>query len=103
MFTRLTYLKPVPNRLDEVKKIFNDQIVPVVRSQKGNLGIRLLEPVEKSDDFISITEWENEAVAKTYDTSGKYKELVGKISDLLAKEPVLKQYRVQEIMTRATR
>jgi heme-degrading monooxygenase HmoA len=92
MFVRLTYVQFVPENASEAKRIYMEQVAPVVRRQKGNLVARLLEPTELSDDFISLTEWETEADADAYEASGKYKELVGLVKDYLTKPPVLKTF-----------
>jgi len=96
MFARLTYLSIQPNKLEEVKKIFNEEIVPVVKSQKGNIGIWLLEPTDENEDFISLTEWVSKADADAYETSGTYRTLVDKVKDAYRSKPVLKTYNVAE-------
>ena len=50
----------------------------------------LLEPMD-STEYISLTVWQNKADADVYESSGKYKELVGKIKGLIG-QPVLKSY-----------
>ena len=96
MFARLTFLRIQRERAEDVKKIFNDEIVPVVKSQKGNVGIWLLEPTNENDDFISLTEWMSKADSDTYENSGTYRTLVDKIKDMYTSKPVLKTYNVAE-------
>jgi len=98
MIVRLTYCKFSPDSIDEVKTIYNRDIVPVARMQKGNMGIHLIEPVDKSDDFISISEWATKEDADAYESSGVYKSLVNKLTDFLAKPPVLKTYTAQAVL-----
>lgn len=98
MIVRLTYCKFNPGSIEEVKTIYNGEIVPVARAQKGNISIRLIEPVDKSDDFISISEWASQEDAEAYETSGVYKNLVSKLADFLAKPPVLKTYTSEEVL-----
>ena len=101
MIVRLTYLNFLPQKAEQGKKTYNDEIVPVIKKQKGNIDCRLLEPVEKSDDYISMTTWETEADANTYHTSGVYRELVDKVRKDFSKEPVLKVYTAENIMETA--
>ncbi len=96
MFARLTFLRIQRERAEDVKKIFNDEIVPVVKSQKGNVGIWLLEPTNENDDFISLTEWMSKADSDTYENSGTYRTLVDKIKDMYTSKPVLKTYNIAE-------
>lgn len=98
MIVRLTFLQFLPEKIEEGKKIYNNEIVKVVKQQKGNLDCRLLEPVNKTDDFISMTVWENEEAANAYHSSGVYKELVNKVRDRFAKDPVLKIYSAESVL-----
>ena len=98
MIVRLTYFKLVPESVDEAKAVYNREVVPVAKEQKGNLGIRLIVPVDKSDDFISISEWATQEDADAYESSGTYKALVGKLVDFLTKPVVLKTYTSEEVL-----
>ena len=96
MFVRLTFARFVPETTKEAVLIFLKEISPVVRHQKGNIAIRLLEPVEPSDDFISVTEWETEADADAYEASGTYKEMLALLDGHFARPPIRKNYNVDE-------
>lgn len=97
MFVRCTFFKVVPDKLEEVKQLYTKEVIPVVKQQAGNLDIRLLEPVDKADDFISISEWKTSADAEAYDQSGLYQQLVHKFEGLFTKTPVLKAYHVIQV------
>jgi heme-degrading monooxygenase HmoA len=58
----------------------------------------MLEPVDKADDYISMTLWESKEDADAYQSSGVYKELVDRVKDSYAKNPVLKVYSSESIM-----
>ena len=92
MLVRLTYINFSTENREEVKKIYKEEIVPVVRQQKGNLNVMLLEPVNEGDDYISVTHWESKEDADAYEASGRYRELVEKVKDKYTKKPVLKVY-----------
>ena len=98
MIVRLTYLSFLPNNLVQAKQIYHDEVVPTVRKQKGNIDCRLLEPIEKTDDYISMTTWETKADFDAYHNSGVYKELVDKVRKDFAKDPVLKLYTSESIL-----
>ncbi len=93
-WVRLTYFKLQSEKLDEMKKIYHQEIVPTVREQWGNVDIFLLEPVEKEDDFISCTMWESQADGDIYEASGVYGEAVEKIEHTFAGSATLKSYEV---------
>lgn len=97
MFVRCTFFKVVPEKLEELKQLYSKEVIPVVKQQPGNLDIRLLEPVDKADDLISISEWKTSADAEAYDRSGLYQQLVHKFDGLFTKAPVLKTYNVERV------
>jgi len=96
MVVRLTFCKFFPERIAEARKIYNEQVIPVVKRQKGNMGCRLLEPTGKTDDYISVTEWKTKADSDAYHASGVYKKLVNKLDGFFMKLPELKTYKVEE-------
>ncbi len=92
MVVRLTHFKVSANDTDEVKKVYNLDVLPEVKKQKGNTNVMLLEPMDGSGEFISLTAWDNKINAEAYESSGKYKELVAKINGKFEGKPVLKIY-----------
>jgi len=61
----------------------------------------MLEPVDKTDDYISMTIWDNKEDADAYQTSGTYKQLVERVQQFYSKNPVLKVYSAEKIMEHA--
>jgi heme-degrading monooxygenase HmoA len=97
MFARLTYNKVLPQNAALLHRIYNEEIIPAVRRHDGLIHIMLLEPTEKGEDFISVTEWESQKAAEAYERSGAYGKVVAKIRDLTTKEPVLRTYTVDTV------
>lgn len=97
MHVRTTLVKFLPDYIEQAKKIYYEEIAPVVRQQRGNTGIWLLEPTDKAEDFISLTQWKSKADADAYDNSGLYKNLVKKLEDFISSTPVLKTYNAEEV------
>jgi heme-degrading monooxygenase HmoA len=98
MYVRLTYLNFLPGKAEEAKRIYKNEIVQVVKQQKGNLDCRMLEPVDMADDYISMTVWESKGDSDAYHSSGIYRQLVDKVRELYAKDPVLKVYSAESIL-----
>jgi heme-degrading monooxygenase HmoA len=101
MYVRLTYLKFLPGKIDQAKKLYTDELAPVVRQQKGNIDCRMLEPVDANDEYISMTLWDNQQDADAYHSSGVYKQLVDRVRDDLASPPVLKVYSSEGVLEHA--
>jgi heme-degrading monooxygenase HmoA len=95
MWVRLTFVKIQPDKLDEVRRIYYDDIVPTVKAQKGNIDIFLLEPVGEDEEFISLTSWDSKENGDAYETSGTYPEMVNKVKKGFAGPPTLKSYEVK--------
>lgn len=102
MFVRLTFIKFSPENIKEAKRIYNEEVVPIVLKQKGNVNIMLLEPNEQSDDYISITEWKTKADAEAYESSGTYHEMVAKLESFFTKQPVLKTFTAEKALVPST-
>ena len=101
MVVRLTFLNFLPGKQAEAKKIYHDEIVAVVKQQKGNLDCRLLEPLNEKDEYISMTVWDNQQDADAYQDSGTYKKLVDRVKTLYATSPILKVYTAEDVLEHA--
>ena len=96
MIARLTFFNARPQDFEELRKIYNEQVVPVIRNQRGNVGAWLLEPTNEKDQFISLTEWLSTADADAYESSGTYQELVNKVRSKFQGEPQLRVYNIAD-------
>jgi quinol monooxygenase YgiN len=94
MWAQQTYLSVQPEKINEMRKIFNELLVPTLKGHKGNVDLFLLEPRDKHDDFVTVTMWQNKSDAEDYERSGKYAEFSKKIKPVLAKPIVEKEYEV---------
>jgi len=94
MWVRVTSISVKSDKINEMRKIYSEEIVPVVKQQHGNKGIYLLEPAAVEGEFLSCTAWETKEDAVAY--GGKYKGLVDKIRHTLAGETRLKEYEVKQ-------
>jgi heme-degrading monooxygenase HmoA len=102
MYARLTFTKTSREHSEIIKKIFNEEVIPVVRTQKGNVGCWLLEPTNDNDDYISLTEWRTHKDADMYEATGTYRMLVEKVKNYYIAKPVLKTYNVTELKMPST-
>jgi heme-degrading monooxygenase HmoA len=96
MFARLTTIDIDPKVGSELSTIYHNEIVPVVREQKGLIDVMLLEPADDSGQYVSITTWKSKEDADAYEASGTYRKLVDRLKSYYRNKPVLKVYNVQE-------
>ena len=96
MVVRLTFIKISSGQEEKLNKIFREEIVPIVKKQKGNIDVMLLHPFKENEEHISYTSWERKADAEAYHASGTYKKLVDMVKDTFDGQPVLKSYTSEE-------
>ncbi len=94
MFLRFTYLSFPPEKTDKAKEIYMTEVAPVIRKQKGNRQVLLLEPAEGSEEFISFSLWEAESDIKAFEEGTEYPAVIGRIKEIVSKPPVQKYYLV---------
>jgi|WetSurMetagenome_2_1015567.scaffolds.fasta_scaffold610686_1 hypothetical protein len=96
MIARVTKFQARIDRLDEVKKIYDEAIFPAAKAQKGfNSGYLLID--RKTGDCVAIGFWDNENAVNTDEKKGHLQERVNMIKDLWLKTPVPELYEVSSI------
>ena len=74
----LTITKAKPDiSIDEVRKVWDENVIPAIKNQKGYIGGFLLAS-EKRDQAISVALWESKDDAVAIQTSGLYQEQLKK-------------------------
>ena len=96
MWVRLTFVKVQLDKLDELRKIYYEELVPAAKAQKGNEAVFLLESVDEEGEVISLSAWDSKENGDTYEASGTYAELVNKVKHTFASPPTLKSYEVKK-------
>ena len=93
MFARLTITQVKIDKQDEAIKIYEENVIPTIKSQKGWRGAYLLTD-RKTGKAISISLWDSEDDAIATEQSGYYQEQVSKFKDVFAAPPVREGYEV---------
>ena len=96
MVVRLTFIKISSGQEEKARKVYREEIIPVVKKQKGNIDVMLLHPSKEGEEHVSYTSWKRKEDAEAYHTSGTYKKLVDKMKDLFDSQPVLKSFTAEE-------
>ena len=96
MWIRLIEVKIKHDKLDEARKIYNKEIVPTVKEQKGNIDMFLMESNDRECVVISFTSWETQENGEAYEKSGTYVKMVNKVKHTFAGIPTLWSYEVKK-------
>ena len=97
MWIRMTRVKMDAENREIARDLYNSgEVSGVISEHKGYRFHYLLENVDDDTESISITAWNTEADALSYENSGAYAELVGKFMALMTEPPVLSSYEVLE-------
>lgn len=93
MHARVTTVSVQPDKVAETVRIYNENILPAIKAASGNQGVFLLiDPA--SGKGVSLTLWNSQADGETYDSSGSYREQVGKVAQFFSAPPSLATYEV---------
>lgn len=96
MWIRLIEVQIQPEKLDGARKIYNEEIVPVVRTQKGNIEVFLMESQDRPGRVISFTSWKTQEDGDAYERSGTYVKMVNKVKHTFSGMPTLWSYDVKK-------
>ncbi|MFZ5868835.1 MAG: antibiotic biosynthesis monooxygenase family protein [Thermodesulfobacteriota bacterium] len=94
MYVRMTFFKVQPKRMDELRDLYNREVIPAHKSHKGIRFVHLLERLDNPDEAISITAWDTRADVEAYEKSGDYERLIGLFKEMYSGEPSLRSYEV---------
>jgi len=87
MFARNVALKLKPNTtVPEFTQLFENEILPVLRNQKGFQDEITFAPAPGSLDLIAISLWDSKESAEAYNTSA-YPEIVKALSKVVEGSP----------------
>jgi len=94
MYVRMTFFQLKSGKMQDLRELYNKEVVPAHKNHKGIRFVHLLESLDNKDDGISLTAWDTKADLESYERSGDYEKLVAKFKDMYAGAPVLKSYEV---------
>ena len=80
MFLRIVSLKIQPGKMDELRRIYRDEIIPALRTVKGCRYAYLTEGAKEQNRAISFTIWDSKQDAESYETSGQFEKMKEKAS-----------------------
>jgi len=84
LHVRLVSMKLQEGKSDEFRKKYANEIVPALQSTRGCRYIYLTENLHDKNEVISLTIWDSKEDADTYENSGQFSGLVGRVKDLFS-------------------
>ncbi len=84
MYVRIFAANIKPDGIDEVKEVYQNEVAPRLRQVPGCKYAFLTQSLQNENEFFSITIWESKQAADTYEKSGLFNELVGKVQHLFS-------------------
>ena len=94
MYVRMTLFRLKTGKMQELRELYNKEVVSAHRGHKGIRFVHLLESLDNKDQGISLTAWDTKADLEAYEKSGDYERLVAKFKHMYAADPVLQSYEV---------
>ena len=94
MYVRMTFFKVRSGKMDELRNLYVNEVIPAHSSHKGLRFVHLFENMEDRDEGISVTAWDTRGDLEGYEKSGDYQKLVGRFKEMFIGESVLKSYEV---------
>ena len=93
MHARVVTVQIQPGKTEEAIRIFRESVVPAAKQQKGFKSIMLLTD-PNTGKGVSVGLWESEADLMASETSGYFREQLGKFGGLFLAPPVREVYEV---------
>lgn len=94
MYLRMTFFKVKQETMDELRNLYNNEVIPAHKNHKGNRFVHLLERLDAPNEGISVTAWDNKADLDAYEKSGDYERILAKFEQFFDGEPRLQAYEV---------
>jgi len=84
MHLRFVHLKVKEGRFHDLRRFYDERVIPAMQATKGCLFASLLQPTDNDDEFVSMTLWSSQGRAEAYERSGLYDQLLDDSDDFLA-------------------
>jgi heme-degrading monooxygenase HmoA len=76
LWVRIVSLKIRPGKMEEFKRLYEQEVIPTLRSVKGCRYIYLTQRPGTPNEIVSVTSWDSKADADSYETGGLYDRLL---------------------------
>ena len=90
--TRLIFVKVDPSQAAKAESAWKEHCAPLMIKEPGCLSEKLLKCLDEPGEFISLSEWDNEASIERYRRGPAHEEIKKHASSLPSTRPVVKRY-----------
>jgi len=94
MYVRMTFFSVKAGKMEELRELYNREVIPAHKGHKGVRFVHLLENLDDRNQGISVTAWDTRADVDAYEKSGDYERLVGMFEQMYGDSPILKSYEI---------
>lgn len=98
MFVRMFLSAANPDDLDEIRRMFDEDVKPTLERQPGCRGVSLLVGTERNAGGLvegaAVSEWESRDALDTALDRREVQESIVRVRGLLRQEPVTKTFEV---------
>jgi len=92
---RLIYVTVPAVEAGEAERVWKEDCAPVMIKQPGCLSEELLKCTDTPGEYISYSEWQDEAAIERYDDSDAHREIERHTQRLkVSQPPIVKHYQV---------
>jgi heme-degrading monooxygenase HmoA len=92
-YARIVTVSAQAGKIDEIVRIYTNEVLPAAKQQKGFQGARLFVD-HATNKGISVTRWASKADLEAGEASGYYQAQIAKLASLLAAPPVREAYEI---------
>jgi len=75
---RIVSAKIQEDKLEEFKQLYSTEVIPALQTTKGCSYAYLTENLQEENEFISVTIWDSQEDAESYEKNGRFAELLDK-------------------------
>ena len=86
MYVRIVSVKVAPDKTDEFRRRYHEQVLPVLLEEPECLFAFLSEKIQDSHHMLSVSIWRSEQAALKYEVSGRFEALTRKIRDTFSRD-----------------
>ena len=92
---RLIYVTVKPDQINQAVDLWKNHCAPLMIKQPGCLSEKLLQCVDAPGEFISYSEWDNQASIDKYRSSQAHGEIQQHARGLQGGQATVKRYEVK--------